>query len=332
MGRPITRQAVQFTNERTVTTDTTPLPNLQPNDLLVQTTVSAISAGTEMLVYRNQFPKALAVDATLAGMENAFSYPLEYGYASVGTVIDAGEAVQDWVGRRVFAFQPHATHFVVPADSVQPIPDHITNEDAVFLPNMETAVNLVQDGQPLLGERVAVFGQGIVGLLTTAILAQFPLTELITIDGIAKRRHASQAIGITHSTPPNTPIPACDLIFELSGNPNALNAAIESLTYQGRVVVGSWYGDKTAPLQLDGHFHRGRVEIISSQVSTIAPHLRGRWSKARRFDVAWAMLEKVNPSQWITHRFALSQAAEAYDLIDTHPDDVLQVVFVYPKN
>ena len=204
---------------------------------------------------------------------------------------------------------------------------------------METAVNFTLDGQPRIGERVAVLGQGIVGLLTTALLAQFPLEHLVTLDRYALRRQASLELGAEASldpTDPQTPahlgqlLPGgADLCYELTGAPVALDQAIAMTGFDGRVIVGSWYGQKRAHLDLGGRFHRSRIRLISSQVSSLAPELTGRWSKARRFEVAWEMLRRVQPARWITQRIPLKDAAQAYQLIDEHPEQTIQVVLHY---
>jgi len=111
--------------------------------------------------------------------------------------------------------------------------------------------------------------------------------------------------------------------------PQALEQAIGTAGYHGRIVIGSWYGDKTAALQLGGRFHRDRLRLISSQVSTLAPELSGRWTKARRFQVAWEMLAEIKPSRFITHRFPLRRASEAYHLLDQTPEESIQVIFTY---
>jgi alcohol dehydrogenase len=120
-----------------------------------------------------------------------------------------------------------------------------------------------------------------------------------------------------------------DLALELSGNPAALDQAIRAVGYGGRVLIGSWYGTKSATLNLGGAFHRNHVQLISSQVSTLAPRWRGRWDKARRFDVAWRMLARHNPAQLITHRFPIKQAADAYRLLDQAGHETVQVVLTY---
>ena len=335
------RYSIFFTAPRQVEVREETLPNLAPDQVVVQTRLSALSPGTETLVYRGQFPEEMALDESIAALSGQFRYPFRNGYCAAGQVVEAGALVDPaWQNRLVFAFQPHASHFLAAPGELIPLPEDVSLEEAVFLPNMETAVNLVMDGKPVIGERVAVFGQGIVGLLTAALLAQFPLEQLVTLDRYPLRRQASRQLGAHASLDPLDPETApkmqslleggADLTYELSGAPEALDGAIAATGFEGRVVVGSWYGRKRASLDLGGRFHRSRVRLISSQVSTIASTYSGRWTKARRFEVAWEMLRSVRPSRFITHRFPLSEAAQAYQLVDQHPQDALQVVFTYP--
>lgn len=317
------------------------LPDPGPDQALVKTLLSAISSGTELLVYRGQFPTGLAVDQTIGALAGGFAYPLKYGYAAVGRVSALGSQVDPaWLGRLVFSFHPHESHFLASLDELLPIPEDLPPEEAVFLPNMETAVNFVMDGAPRIGERCAVFGQGIVGLLTTSLLARFPLEGLVTLDLHPLRRRASLECGAQVSLDPASPdgfkqalaaFPeGADLVFELSGSPAVLDQAIAITGYAGRVVIGSWYGQKRASLDLGGRFHRSRIHLISSQVSSLAPELTGRWTKARRLEVAWEMLRLVKPARFITHRFLLEQAGEAYRLLDQDSASAIQVIFTYP--
>jgi 2-desacetyl-2-hydroxyethyl bacteriochlorophyllide A dehydrogenase len=307
---------------------------VQVGQVLVETVVSAISPGTEMLFYRGQAPIDVNVDATIPALSGALQYPLKYGYACVGRVVELGGQVSPaWLGRLVFAFHPHESRFVTTPGALIPVPDGIAAEQAALLPNMETAVSLLLDGEPLLGERVVVFGLGIVGLLTTTLLAQFPLTDLVAVDQIDGRRRQALIQGATSVLDPaelaEKPTPDADLVYELSGNPRALDQAIEVTGFDGRIVIGSWYGQKRADLNLGGRFHRSRIRLIASQVSTIAPVHRGRWDKARRFDVAWSMLRQIDVGKLISHRFPISRAPEAYRLIDQHPEQTIQVLLTY---
>ena len=170
-----------------------PVPQPEAAQVLVEVGYSAISPGTEMLVYRGQWPEKLSRDSSIAALSGDFSYPVSYGYSCVGRVVAVGQAVSDeWLDRRVYGFQPHQSHFCAEVDVLQPIPDDINDHTALFLASMETSVNLLLDGRPLIGEQVIVFGQGIIGLLTTALLARFPLAGLITVDSSANRRLASK--------------------------------------------------------------------------------------------------------------------------------------------
>lgn len=322
-----------------------PLPELAVDEVLVQTAVSAISAGTEMLLYRGQWPPDLPVDETIEALQGAFAYPLTYGYACVGQVVDVGrEVAVGWHGRWVFAFQPHQSYFTARPESLLTLPEGMSLETAVFLPNMETAVSFVMDGRPVIGEQVAVLGQGVVGLLTTRLLADFPLAALVAADGYALRREWSRRLGATAVFDPaapdaladmrtalqgERPYPGADLVLELSGNPAALDMAIGLAGFNGRVLIGSWYGQKRTNVDLGGAFHRGHMRLISSQVSRLHPRWHGRFDKTRRLHTAWQMLAQHNPAPLITHRFPLAEADKAYQLLDREGGTAVQVVFIY---
>ena len=127
---------------------------------------------------------------------------------------------------------------------------------------------------------------------------------------------------------PKTPDGA-DVTYELSGDPDALDDAISVTGYDGRVLVGSWYGEKRADLNLGGSFHRSRIDVSSTQVSTLAPELRGRWSTDRRLAVAWRRLADLDVGRLITHRFPVEDAEEGYELLDERPNEALSVLLTY---
>jgi len=339
------RLSLQFTKPYGVRLVEEPVPKPGPHQVLVRTLLSAISPGTELLVYRGQWPEGLPVDSSIPALAGGFQYPVKYGYSTVGLIVAIGPEVNaDWLGRTVFAFNPHESHFVAAPENVIPLPDNVSPETAAFLPNMETAVTFLLDGHPRIGENVAVVGQGIVGLLTTALLARCPLACLATLDGIAARRDVSLSLGAHAALDPSTGhAPGdlmeifqrsgsdgkADLTYELSGNPAALDLAIDITGFSGRIVIGSWYGAKRAETNLGGSFHRSRMTIVSSQVSTLSPALTGRWTTSRRMQVAVQMLRELNTADLITHRFPISQAALAYDMLDRSPDKAIQVLFTY---
>lgn len=339
------RLAVYFTAPRQVSVREESLSPPAAGHVLVQTLVSAISAGTELLFYRGVAPADIPLDETITALAGDFSFPLKYGYACVGRVTAIGaDVAPDWHGRLVFAFHPHESHFHSSPAELIPVPADLSSEEAAFLPNMETAVSFLQDGQPMIGEQVVVFGQGVVGLLTTSLLARLPLANLVTLDCASLRRERSLALGARKSLDPEATAvleqlssllrtegapPGADLVYELSGNPAALDQAISATGFSGRVVIGSWYGQKRVALDLGGRFHRSRASLVSSQVSTIAPQWSGRWSKTRRLQTAWQMLRQVKPGSLISHRFPVERAAQAYALLDQHPEEALQVLLTY---
>jgi len=340
------RQSVVFTRPRMVEiVEETLADDLGDHQILAQTVVSAISPGTELLIYRGQAPDDLAMDDTLAALSGSFAFPIKYGYSAVGRVIKMGKAVdRSWLDKLIFAFNPHETFFVANVQDIHIVPEGISPEEAAFLPNIETAVNFVMDGRPMIGEHVVVFGQGIVGLLTAALLRQTPLARVIAVDRYPSRREASLRLGVEASLDPDNPdfiaealqhlgsdslASGADLSLELSGSPVALDQAIKVTGFAGRIVIGSWYGQKPVSLSLGGKFHRSRITLISSQVSTIHPELTGRWDKTRRFQVAWDAIRQIRPAQFITHRVPFEQAAEAYRLYDEQPQDALQIVLTY---
>jgi threonine dehydrogenase-like Zn-dependent dehydrogenase len=187
---------------------------------------------------------------------------------------------------------------------------------------------------------VVVLGQGIVGLLVTSLLAQFPLTQLCALDGIATRRDQALALGAAQAFDPSKPeqvlqlshaltTAGADLVLELSGVPAALNLAIDLCGFGSRIVIGSWYGSKNAAIHLGGSAHRNRLQFITSQVSSIAPEHSGRWDKARRFASSWDMIRRLQPQQLISHRATLATAASLYRELDQSPQDILQAVITY---
>ncbi|MGC8657615.1 MAG: zinc-dependent alcohol dehydrogenase [Desulfomonilaceae bacterium] len=319
------------------------------DELLVKTLFSGISAGTEMLIYNGQWPAGLSLDANISALTGKFSYPVKYGYAAVGRVIEVGANVPpEWLGRLVFAFNPHETYFLSRAENLIVIPDGVDPQVACLLPNMETAINLVMDGNPVIGESIAVFGQGIVGLLTTALLSRMCLAKLVTFEKHSTRRQASLSMGADLSIDPPADNGVCalgdlfrdsfsddgraDLTYELSGRPDALNGAIAITGYGGRIVIGSFYGSKKSEIDMGGWFHRSRIQIISSQVSSVAPHLRARWSKKRRLKLALRMIGQMKLQGLITHVKRFEEVSEAYHLLREKPQETIQVILSYEEN
>jgi 2-desacetyl-2-hydroxyethyl bacteriochlorophyllide A dehydrogenase len=316
------RRTLFFTGERAAVIRERADPSLEPDEVRVETVASAISPGTELLLYRGDAPTEMAADETLPALEGDLAYPLAYGYAAVGRVTDCGASVGDqWLDRAVFGFNPHETAFTADPSDLIVLPNDLALDRATLLPSVETAVNFAHDGRPRLGERVVVLGAGLVGLCTTAVLSTFPLAELVVADPVPERRAAAERLGadrVVATAPevvPERDPGGADLVYELSGNPDALDDAIEAVGYDGRIVVGSWYGTKRANVDLGGRFHRDRITVESSQVSTIDPTLRGRWTNDRRLDAALTHLQDRD-DRLVTDTVPFADAPAAYRRLD----------------
>jgi 2-desacetyl-2-hydroxyethyl bacteriochlorophyllide A dehydrogenase len=317
------------------------LPPVGAREILVRAERSAISHGTEMLVYRGQVPPDTTLDLpTLAG---SFDFPIKYGYASVGTVLEIGSAVPGEVpeprpGDRVFCLHPHQTAYVVPAELAWRLPDDLDPERAVFAANVETALNVLLDTPVRLCERAAVFGQGTVGLLIGLLARRNGAGRVAVVDPFERRRALALSLGAYAALDPADAAPDAlsdvlggrpDLVYEASGSSTALQAAIEAVADEGTVTVCSWYGTRTAPLMLGGQFHRGRIHLRSSQVGRIAPELGGRWGYSRRRQAVLALLSELPLERLISHRFAFEEAPEAYALVAGRADETVQVILTY---
>ncbi|MBD3167442.1 hypothetical protein GF324_12645, partial [bacterium] len=194
------RRTLYFTGRREIKLLEEPMPKPGKGEVLVRTLASAISPGTERLIYRGDIPRDIPVDETIASLQNdgGFDYPFKYGYASAGVVEELGAGVEKrWLGKEVFALHPHTSHFTERVENLHMLRFTASVEDALFFPIMETAISLVHDAAPLLGEKVAVFGLGPVGLLTAYLLAKHPLQHIVGIDTSTSRiRRAEEIVGL----------------------------------------------------------------------------------------------------------------------------------------
>lgn len=342
-ARTMERWSLYHTAPRRVEVRREAVPSPGEGEVTVRSALSAISAGTEMLFYRGQVGEGTPLDETITSIRSELRYPFKYGYAAVGVVERVGEGVpSEWLGREVFCFHPHESRFTVPLPEVRPVPTGVTLEDAVLFPGVETALSLAMDAAPIVGENVAVLGQGVIGLLTTAILARMPLGRLVAADRYALRRERSRMMGAEACVDPSRGPhqfledaglagSKADLVIELSGTPEGLELATRITALEGRIVVGSWYGTNPQGCRLGDEFHRQRLQIISSQVSRVSGGLSSRWSKERRAELTWRTIRQMPPSGLITHRFPITDAPSAYRLIDENGHTTLQVLLMYAE-
>lgn len=298
-----------------------------PGDEIVRSELIGISHGTEMLFYRGPFPSGQAAEA-LPEIGSGSDYPIKYGYMNVGVTGD---------GTRVFGFVPHQDVFCAPADRLLRVPDGIDPDDAVLYPSVETALQICHDAAPQMGEVIAVAGLGVIGLLVIELLRRMEVT-VIAFDPIASRRERAAAIGAIVLDPNETDVGSrimeatgnrgADIGINVSAHGPALQTLIDTAAYDGTVVEASWYGDRETALSLGAAFHRRRLTIRASQVSNLNPAMRPRWNRERRTALVWELIRTMRPSKYITHRYPLDNAREAYERIAKQDPDVLQVVLL----
>jgi 2-desacetyl-2-hydroxyethyl bacteriochlorophyllide A dehydrogenase len=331
-------EAVWFRAAGLVEIRSEPLQPVGRTDARVSALVSGLSAGSELLVYRGLAPADMPPD--LPTVEGDFRLPIKFGYASVGTVVQLGSAVDGLtVGDLVFVHHPHQTEYVVPADFPVLLPKGLPVERGVFAANLETAATVVLDAHPRLEEAVLVVGQGIVGLLVTMLLRRAGARPVIAIDLHEGRRRAAIRAGADQALVPGDDLVprvleltggrGVDVAIEASGSPAALQSCVDTAAFGGTVVVASWYGTREVRLALGGAFHRRRLRLVSSQVSTLDPALSRRWNRERRTDLVKNLLLELPLEDLISHRFPFSAAASAYELLATNPQDCLQVLLDY---
>jgi 2-desacetyl-2-hydroxyethyl bacteriochlorophyllide A dehydrogenase len=302
-------------------------------ELLVRAELSGISGGTEMLAYRGEVDPELPLDETLGTLGGTFAYPFGYGYSVVGRVERSRGRIPE--GARVFAFHPHQDLLVVGEDDVVVL-DGEDSRRATLLPLVETALQVCLDAGPRLGEPVAVLGLGCVGVLTGALLERAgarvigseprePRREVaarLGIDAVAPERLAGRLDAVTEGR-------GVPLVVEASGRPDVLAAALRLLAHEGTALVCSWYGTKPVPLPLGADFHRRRLVIRSTQVSTIPAHLAGRWDRRRRREAARRLLSELPLDALTTHEFPFERAPDAYAAVAGDTADLIHAALRY---
>lgn len=316
------------------------VPSPGPGEVRVETIASAVSAGTEMLVYRGEVPQDLPLD--LPTLRGSYAFPIKYGYAVAGRVLDTGSnAGHLYPGDPVFVHHPHQEVFVVPATMLVRLPDDLDPLLGVFAANLETALNVVHDTPLSLGETALVLGAGVVGLLVARLLKLAGAGAVLVVDPLERRRKLALAAGADGAFGPEgangrvmdlTGGRGVDVAVEVSGSGAALQAAIEAVATEGTVVVASWYGTRPIALDLGGRFHRGRVSLRSSQVGRLNPELQPRWDRERRTETVIGLLDRLDLRDLISHCLPFGRAPEAYRLLDQGPEEAVQVVFSYEES
>jgi threonine dehydrogenase-like Zn-dependent dehydrogenase len=262
------------------------LPQPGEGEVLVRTLFTGVSRGTETLVFRGGVPESQHAAMRAPFQEGEFPAPVKYGYLNVGVVEEGPEAL---LGRTVFCLYPHQTRYVVPVSAVTPVPESVPAERAVLAGTVETAVNALWDAAPLVGDRIAVVGGGMVGCSVAALLARFPGVRVQLVDADPSRAKVAEALGVGFASPAEA-LGGRDLVVHASATEQGLARSLELLTAEGTVLELSWYGDRQVSLPLGEAFHSRRLVIRSSQVGTVSPARRASRTYADRLALALDLL------------------------------------------
>ena len=262
------------------------LPQPRHDDVVVRTLRSGVSRGTETLVFRGGVPPGQCAAMRAPFQEGDFPGPVKYGYLSVGAVEHGPPELR---GRMVFCLYPHQTAYVVPAGAVNVVPDDVPPTRAVLAGTVECAVNALWDAPPLVGDRVAIVGAGMVGCCVARLLARFPALDVTLIDVDPSRAEVAAALGARFARPQDA-AGDCDLVVHTSATAAGLQLALELLAPEGTVLELSWYGDREVRLSLGGAFHSRRLGIRAAQVGTVSPARAGRRTTADRLALALDLL------------------------------------------
>ncbi|MGO4385603.1 dehydrogenase [Specibacter sp. RAF43] len=257
-----------------------------PDEVLVRTLYSGVSRASEALVFRGGVPPSQRALMRAPFQAGDFPAPVKYGYLNVGIVEQGPGAL---LGRTVFALYPHQTAYVVPAAAVFPVPDGVPPARAVLAGTVETAVNALWDAAPLVGDRIAVVGAGMVGCCVARLLSQIVGVRVTVVDVDPGKAGVAAALGAGFALPPDA-TPDCDLVFHTSATSEGLQLSLDLLEPEGTVIDLSWYGDTVVRLSLGGAFHSGRLGIRSSQVGAVAPARRRNRTARARVEFALTLL------------------------------------------
>jgi 2-desacetyl-2-hydroxyethyl bacteriochlorophyllide A dehydrogenase len=296
-----------------------PLPSASAADVVVRARYSAISRGTEALVFQGRVPATEYGRMRAPYQAGEWPGPVKYGYASVGRVEEGPRGLE---GRDVFALFPHQTRYVLPVEAVHVLPEQVPPGRAVLAANLETALNGVWDGGVHPGDRVAVIGAGTVGCLVAWLIGRMPGCEVQLVDVNAARGGVANALGARFASPDQAAEQA-DVVFHTSGSASGLETALRVAGFESTIVEMSWYGDQSVCAPLGAAFHARRLTLKSSQVGAVASAQRPRWDARRRMQLTLSLLTDPVLDGLITGESAFDDLPDVMARIASAPRDTI---------
>ena len=329
-----TARAVKFLGPREVAVSEVALAPPEDGEATIRTLYSGISTGSELLAYRGRVDPGTALDETIGSLGGTFAYPFSYGYSCVGVVESSRCDVDE--GATVFAFHPHQDRFTAPARDLVLLPPSLPARTGVLLPMVETALQIALDSGDVEAKTVVITGLGTVGIFTALILAEAG-ASVIGSEPLGWRRRIASELGV-HAVAPSQLADRCSevtggrgapLVIEASGKPAVLDDCLGLCAHEGTVLVASWYGTQPVRIDLGGRFHRRRLTLRSTQVSTIPASLSQRWTRSTRREAALHLAGRLPLGHLATTEMPFEEAAAAYSMLDSSTEGVMHVTLRY---
>lgn len=301
------------------------VPPPGPGEVCVRALASAVSLGTERLVFSGKVPESEWARMRAPFQEGDFPFPVKYGYACVGEIV-AGDP--DRLGEIVFTLHPHQSLFTLPAEAACPVPTDVPVRRAVLSANMETALNGLWDANASPGDHIAVVGGGVVGLLIARLAARLPATTVTLVDVDPARAEAAAGLGLAFATPDTAPGEQ-DIVIHASGHAEGLDTALSLAGMEARVVEMSWYGTAPVTAHFGGAFHSRRLTLVSSQVGQLPPARRSRWTYRRRLATALSLLRDPALDALISDPIPFTEAPDTLPAVFQAPSQGQAPLIVY---
>jgi NADPH:quinone reductase-like Zn-dependent oxidoreductase len=298
------------------------LGQLAPGHLRCRALYSAVSRGTESLVFSGKVPESEWQRMRAPLQRGDFPFPVAYGYQMVAEVLEGPLAS----GTRIFALHPHQDIFDLPAAFANILPAALPSRRAVLAANMETALNALWDSGAGPGDRIGVVGGGVVGLLVAFLAAGLPGAEVTLVDTDPSRDALATEFGAQFARAGQILPADCDVVFHCSASAAGLETCFGMAGLESSIIELSWYGDGTVPAALGGAFHARRLRLTASQVGHVSPSRRPRWDYARRIAKALHLLMDDRCDALLESDIPFRETPERLPRILAKPGALAQVI------
>ncbi|MCX8171327.1 MAG: zinc-binding alcohol dehydrogenase [Candidatus Bathyarchaeota archaeon] len=327
-------------------------PPLKPNQVRIKSTFSAEKHGTTLLIYRGLSPfseKAFDPSTGLfmprcEGRGWSISFPIKLGNMTVGIVTEVGSQVKRFrIGDRVYGYLPIRETHTVNEENVNPAPPELSDEEIVCIDPAVVALMAVREGHVRIGDTVAVFGLGAIGLMTVQMAKLSGALLIIGVEPVERRRKLAEQYGADITLNPNecdagleikkvTGWKGVDVSIETSGSYSALHHSIRGTGYGGTIVPVSWYHGEARGLNLGEEWHFNRQIMVSGARVESEPYRDyPLWDRKRIYEAVINLFKRklLRVDGILSPIVRFEDVAEAYRLIDERPEETIKLGVKY---